>query len=349
MKTLFTIVFLALTVYGKAQSCLGNGTFATAALFDPAWVYGCATGTSCSGGTTFSTLTICEPVTAMDACAPAPVACGTGTNGSDIWFSFYATGTTATISVIQNTSFVAAIQAFGPGSDCATLVQIGCAVAGGPSGGVQLGLTGLMPGGLYHYRVYGSASNASQRTGNFCFCGSTGMSNVPLPVAMQLSASAQRSSAALTWTAVDEATVAHYEVQRSDDAITFAPIGTVPVQGQATAAHYVYTDSAPTAPIHYYRIQAIDQNGSTENSNIAQVNLGPVSTFTIAPNPCVDVLQFHTTEAFSAEVVSMSGSSMLRMQAEAGANSFALPQLAEGVYFLRDMQHGTVKKFVVLH
>lgn len=285
----------------------------------------------------------------MDPCAPAPLACGTAENGSDLWFSFFATGTTATISVIQNTSYVAAIQAFGPSPDCATLSQIGCIVAGGPSSGVQLELTGLTPGDFYRYRVYGSSSNASHRSGNFCFCGSVGMSNTPLPVAMHLRASAGDNSATLAWTATDEVTVAHYEVQRSDDATGFERIATIAAQGKATAADYEFVDMAPVAPIHYYRIKAIDQNGSAELSNIAEVALSAGNAFSIAPNPCTDLLQLHASQAFQAEVLSIGGATMLTLDVAEGDNAFALPQLANGVYFVRDVAHGAVKKFLVLH
>lgn len=317
-------------------------------MFDPSWVSGCATGTSCSGGTTFSNLAACEPTTAIDPCAPAPTACGSANNGSDLWFRFYATGTTATISVIQNTSFVAAIQAFAPGADCATLVELGCAVAGGPSGGVQLGLTGLVPGGLYHFRVYGSAPNVSQRTGNFCFCGSTGMSTTPLPVALRLAAMARGGAVALTWTAADASAVAHYEVQRSADAVVFEPLSRIAVQGDATDAAQAFVDHAPLAGTSYYRIVAVGRDGGSENSNVVEAAPDAAEALTIAPNPCIGELRLHATRALQAEILSMDGSRMMVLDVAEGSQAFDLHGLAEGMYLLRDRGTGAVKRFAVL-
>src|SRR5688500_17474388 len=145
--------------------------------FDPAWIYGCNTGTSCNGGVNFDNRFSCQPTTAMDACAPAPT-CGTAANnGSNIWFKFYASASTVTISCFQNTSFVIGVQAFSGEATCGSLTQIGCAIAGGPSSGVNLTISGLTVGELYYYRIFGSSVPISQRTGIYCFCGTTGLDN----------------------------------------------------------------------------------------------------------------------------------------------------------------------------
>jgi len=78
----------------------------------------------------------------MEACGPDPSCTTPSENGSDLWFKFYATGTTATIKVIQNIAFAAAIEAFS-GSSCGTLSEIGCVKAAGTTGGVTLNLSGL--------------------------------------------------------------------------------------------------------------------------------------------------------------------------------------------------------------
>jgi len=111
----------------------------------------------------------------MDACAPAPSCGNVPNNASDIWFKFYASSATAHISCFQNTSLVIGVQAFSGGPVCGSLSEIGCALAGGPSSGVQLNLSGLSPGVLYYFRIFGSANPVSQRTGLYCFCGSTGL------------------------------------------------------------------------------------------------------------------------------------------------------------------------------
>ncbi|MES1226528.1 MAG: hypothetical protein ABUT20_64230, partial [Bacteroidota bacterium] len=115
MKPISNLLFafcILLALPAKSQVCPGGGVnFSSAVTFDPAWIYGCNTGTSCNGGVAFDNRTACEPTAAMDACAPAP-SCGNISNdGSDIWFKFYPTGPTATISCFQHTSLVIGVQA----------------------------------------------------------------------------------------------------------------------------------------------------------------------------------------------------------------------------------------------
>jgi hypothetical protein len=125
MKKLFYIcALLILSIHSHAQ-ILGGGTlFSHAITFNPTWITACP-----GGGATLSNQSSFEPATAMDPCAPAP-ACATGTTGSDVWFSFFAQATTATIVAEPSASFDIGIQAFS-GSTCPGLVNIGCIDANG--------------------------------------------------------------------------------------------------------------------------------------------------------------------------------------------------------------------------
>src|SRR5690349_8269093 len=112
-----------------AQLCPGGGVdFNSAVTFDPAWIYGCNTGTSCNGGVSLSNRVACQPTAALDACAPAPSCGNIVTNASNVWFKFYAAGPTALISCFQNSSFVIGIQAFSGGPACGSLTELGCAL-----------------------------------------------------------------------------------------------------------------------------------------------------------------------------------------------------------------------------
>lgn len=182
LSSILTVITLLLTTGTTAQLCPGGGLdFYSAVAFDPGWVYGCNTGTSCNGGVHFDNRLSCQPTTALDACAPAPTCSNSAYNSSNIWFTFYPSASSVTLSAFQNTSFVVGLQAFSGSNTCASLNEIGCALAGGPSSGVNLILNGLTVGEKYYFRVYGSASSASQRTGIYCFCGTSGVEAVILP------------------------------------------------------------------------------------------------------------------------------------------------------------------------
>jgi hypothetical protein len=240
MKKLL-LVLTGLFCLGKAgisQQCPGGGTtFATAVVFNQAWVSGCLTGTSCNGGIEFDNRAACEPTTAMDGCGPAPT-CTSATNGSDIWFSFYATSPSVTINVIQSISFIASIQAFS-GSACGGLTQIGCALAGGPSSGVSLTLSGLSTGQQYYYRIFGSSNSASQRTGVYCFCGSVGLGSSVLPVQLSsFKAINNQNRISLSWSTATETNNQKFEIERSNDAVNFTSLASV--NGKGIAHHNIH-------------------------------------------------------------------------------------------------------------
>ncbi|HEX2901756.1 MAG TPA: hypothetical protein VHS96_18740, partial [Bacteroidia bacterium] len=284
--------------------------------------------------------------TAMDACAPAP-SCGGGTNGSDLWFSFYASNTTAIINVVQNTSYVAAIQAFAGGTDCALLTEIGCGIAGGPSSGAQLSLSGLTIGELYYYRVYGSSNNNSQRTGNYCFCGSAGMSGIPLAPAIYLNAAAEDESALLHWTVADGANVDHYDIERGADAYSFATVSTVEADQQAETQDYQFLDRFLPDGSNFYRLKAVDANGVATYSNIAEVQIEHTSTFLIAGNPTLDVLHVQAQEPFVGNILNMHGATLLQQPISIGENQMDVAMLPSGAYYLKNTHDGAVCRFFI--
>src|SRR5882724_7462033 len=180
----------------------------------------------------------------MYACAPAP-SCGTSSqNASNIWFKFLPTSATATISCFQNSSFVIGVQAFSGGPSCGSLTQIGCSLAGGPSSGVQLNLSGLTPGTLYYFRIFGDANPVSQRSGIYCFCGTTGLSSIALPAVLSgFHGREAGRSIELEWSLSTENSQESFAIERGTDGISFLPIGQVPgVSTPSSPQQYSFTD-----------------------------------------------------------------------------------------------------------
>ena len=249
MRYIFTLfVLLTLCINALAQSCPAtNETFATSALIDPNWTFGCSSGTSCSGGTIFDNRTTCQPTITMDACAPSP-SCGTVSNdASGLWFRFYATATTAVVSVNPSVSMRSAVQVFSvnQGSPtCASLAEIGCSVAASVSSGSLVNLSGLTVGNLYFYRVFGSASNAAQRTGTFCFCGSSGLSSSPLAANIRsFAASKQGSNVLISWSTYAGTSAQRFELEKSFDGVRFNKIGSLAANSNSLSDNlYDFTD-----------------------------------------------------------------------------------------------------------
>jgi hypothetical protein len=350
MKTtlLKYIILLFLAQPSFAQMCPGGGVnFNSAVSFDPSWIYGCNTGTSCNGGVLFSNQLACQPTTAMDACAPAP-SCGAPSNdASNIWFKFFPTGPTATISCFQNSSLVIGIQAFS-GSACGALTELGCALAGGPSSGVQLPLSGLQPGTLYYFRIFGSARPVSQRTGNYCFCGTTGLNNILLPVVLSgFSGQATDGKTALSWTASSTDANLSFDIERSPDGISFNMLAHLPETGNTSPEAYHYLDASPVDGLNYYRIKVALADGSYTYSDILSVKANAAKAFALYNTPASGELQVSVSESTTLLLLDASGRLLQTIRLSSGRQHIPTGQLASGIYFLRSVKTNQAYKFYV--
>jgi len=332
----------------KAQLCPGGGVdFLTAVTFDPAWIYGCNTGTSCNGGVSFDNRGICLPITLLDACAPAPT-CGTGTNASNVWFRFFAASNTATISCFQNTSLVLGIQAFSGGPLCGALTDIGCAVSGGPSSGVQLNLSGLTPGTLYYFRIFGSASSISQRTGLYCFCGTTGLSNFILPVGItDLAAKATGNTIHISWQTRYETKNSYFEIERGTDGKNFTSIGRVNGSGTSSSKHnYQFKDDNASNGVNYYRLKQVGTDGKYNYSDAVSVKSDVRQPLQVITDQRTRQLQITITENTDIAIYNMSGQVQQRMHLSPGSH-FISTSLSKGVYFLKSGNDAVPKKIYI--
>lgn len=347
IRALTIISILVCTFVSRAQMCPGGGLdFANAVVFDPSWIYGCNTGTSCNGGVNFDNRTSCEPTTSLDACAPTP-SCGTaGQMASDVWFKFYASNTTVTLSSFQNTSFVIAIQAFSGGTTCGSLTEIGCAVAGGPSSGVNLTMTGLTVGQLYYYRVFGNASPAPQRTGLYCFCGTTGVENYILPTGLtSFTGTSKIKSNLLRWSVDPLVEIAHFEIQKSADGINFYSLGQTGFTGDE---NYIFTDhNAANSGIAYYRLKVTTRTGAISYSSTIALKPGSSNSgVSVSASPGKPVV-VETSKPCSLHLYNAQGQLTRSYRLPEGRQELNTNNLANGIYFLLDENRQEVHKFIV--
>jgi hypothetical protein len=338
MKILIAYGVLGLVITSKvtAQLCPGGGvSFASAATFLQSWTSTCASGTSCTGGVEFDNRIACEPTTAMDGCAPAP-SCTAATNGSDLWYKFYATGTSATIHVIQNVSFVAAIQVFSGGPTCGALSEVGCVVAGGPSGGVTLNLLSLTAGNLYYFRVFGSASSSAQRTGTFCFCGSAGLGSSALPVTLtSFKAIVENNKVRLVWHTASEANSKSFEVQQSMDGNDFATIAVVPGKGTTSLpSDYSFVHANPLGGINYYRLKQVNIDNSFQYSEVVTARINSKNLISLYPNPVSERLTLESSVSATVVLANEAGQRVRLIRVMKGRNEISVSKLPPGIYFL---------------
>jgi hypothetical protein len=327
----------------------GAVNFASGAVtFDPAWIYGCNTGTSCNGGVNFDSRATCQPTTAMDACAPPPT-CGTAANnGSNIWFKFYAAATTVTISCFQNTSFVIGVQAFNGGPTCGSLTQIGCAVAGGPSSGVNLTLSGLTIGEVYYYRIFGSSGPIAQRTGIYCFCGTTGLDNYVLASGLKsFKGYGAERSVKLTWEVANDRLPSQFDIETSTDKILFNTIGTV-------TASYNRRDYSFTFMPHdnddlYYRLRFVSTSGEVIYSPVLRLKTKGDDAEFITYSQKSRQMRIRLQKNGTYILCGVPGNVVQQFPLHAGDNVVTLKNIPNGIYFVKDANGSSVHKISVMN
>ncbi len=189
-------------------------------------------------------------------------------------------------------------------------------------------------------RQYGS------RFGCFSF-----PSQIPLPVKLiSFTGTYKNNNTLLNWTAENQVDFAGYEIERSEDGITFKGIALVNKQGTGLERQqYQYTDNLAQANgnVYYYRLRMMDIDGKFNYSNVIMIRRDGIKPgLSISPNPIISggaaTVRFETSRKGTVElrIADMSGKVVLRQQniVFEGANSVAinnLNRLQPGMYMLQ--------------
>ncbi|CAN5203445.1 hypothetical protein BH09BAC2_BH09BAC2_19890 [soil metagenome] len=345
MKNKFTLFALSVMFAFNANAqCTTNLDFSTAIFFDPAFISGCSTSTSCAGTPTiFDNQAACEPTTAIDPCAPTPN-CNNGTFGSDLWFKFYATGNTVTIRVNPGGGLIAGIQLLS-GTTCPGLIALDCIAGTSPNATITLTTGGLTVGDLYYFRVYGTSNTASKRTGTFCFCGSSGLSNAPLAINLKsFSATGQNKNALIKWSIATGSDAKTFEVERSVDGTNFISAATI----NASGYDYNYVDQPQVSKIVLYRLKSTSINGHVEHSRIIPVNFTGRSSLTVYPTLVNGAtMDVEATENINIKIVNSAGVVVAKQSLVQGHNHVDVSNFKNGLYYLQNTLTGEITKFVV--
>ena len=170
-------------------------------------------------------------------------------------------------------------------------------------------------------------------------------SAAPLPVELtQFTATASGPSAVrLAWATATEKNSAAFDVERSLDGATYAPVGTVAAAGSSSAARsYELLDAQ--LPAHqatlYYRLRQTDRDGTVAYSPVRTVVLTPSLSQSLAlfPNPATHAATLTGAQPGTVvTVVDALGRPVATATADAaGTAALVLPQgLPAGVYVVR--------------
>ncbi len=108
-----------------------------------------------------------------------------------------------------------------------------------------------------------------------------------LPVQLKsISAIQYNGYVQVKWEAHQEEQLAHYDIERSTDGKNFSRIGTVNPSGAGLIKRYEWTDRSMQSIQQYYRIRAVDLDGSAQYSPIVVLSTtAAAASFSISPNP----------------------------------------------------------------
>jgi hypothetical protein len=172
--------------------------------------------------------------------------------------------------------------------------------------------------------------------------------DTPLPVELTtFEAAATGTRVVLGWATASETNNAGFDVERSTDGVTFAPLGFV--SGHGTTAEpraYRFVDAQPPfATTVHYRLRQVDIDGAFEDSPVATVTLRPTRMTLLpgAPNPfrMATRLRYELPEAAAVhlQVYDLLGrrvTTLVDGEQPAGRHEATLDgaRLAPGTYFV---------------
>lgn len=103
----------------------------------------------------------------------------------------------------------------------------------------------------------------------------------------------------LRWDVVEEYNLSHYEIERSIDGFNFQKVGNANARNSTAPSTYYHTDNIRNivASSFYYRLKAINEDGTYFYSDIIQVRLTNKSGFKILGNPFTEQVSFRYNAA----------------------------------------------------
>ncbi len=142
-------------------------------------------------------------------------------------------------------------------------------------------------------------------------------------------------SVGIDWGVNQGSSISGFYIERSNDSKNWERLQFVSyISGNS---NYAFTDVNPLNGINYYRIAEVDFDNHTSYSGIRSVNVGPLSSITIWPNPVVDAVNVRyngVAKNATATIFDQVGRSVTTVTVHQGNNVIDINNVAPGVYIL---------------
>jgi hypothetical protein len=161
-------------------------------------------------------------------------------------------------------------------------------------------------------------------------------------------------AALLTWTVEKSNETRAYRIERSRDGVQFYALVEVASHRQSGRDSYIFTDLQPMQGDNYYRIVALDDDGSQDRSPSRVLDFGnTIKGISIAPNPANDYVDIRLENAAEIEVrvYNQLGQMLVNQQFTTAGNQYridisSLPSAAYQVQILQ--ANGSSKTYTIV-
>lgn len=161
----------------------------------------------------------------------------------------------------------------------------------------------------------------------------------------------------LNWTTASEVNTSHFEIEKSLDGIEWTKKGNkTAVGGKYTQTDYSFDDEMPSVGNNYYRLKAVDFDGSSNYSSIIKIKVAETideSTIKIFPNPTTGTLNLwlnaHQSQDGSIRITDILGNQIqvVQKKIQIGVNQFIfdLRYLSSGTYIISYLDNQGNKQY----
>ena len=159
----------------------------------------------------------------------------------------------------------------------------------------------------------------------------------PLPLTLlNFAGSKCNSGVCLLWTTENEINFSHFEVEKSNNGISFSHLTDVSSRNLTERTTYTSKDVTPASSANYYRLKIINTDGSFTYSRIVKIDLAKPITVLVQPNPASDVVYIKGTDGYQQiKIIDMAGKLRLQKNIQNSIEEINISNLPAGIYMIQ--------------
>ena len=173
--------------------------------------------------------------------------------------------------------------------------------------------------------------------------------DAPIPVKLiSFDGIKKTRSIQLNWLTTMETGSTLFELQKSNDAINWKKIGSIPALNNPNGAAYSFEDENPVL-LNYYRLKIIEDNGKISYSANKLIKFTNEISFNVQPSPATTRLQISFTQQTVSNLQVINSAGIIIKQEGIQNKQHCMVDISflpAGLYWIRDLNSMQLKKFI---